>query len=43
MSSPQIYIESDATETNDSNMAESDQVVSSTTDDISFKVKGNIK
>lgn len=42
MSSHQI-VESDTTETNNSNMAESYQIVSSSTDDISLKVTGNIK
>lgn len=43
MSSQQVEVESDITETNDSDTTDSYQVVSSTTDDIILKKKGNIK
>lgn len=43
MSSPKIDIESDTTKTNDGIMAESYQIVSSSTDDILLKVKGSVK
>lgn len=42
MSSPPVETESDVTETNDSDTADSYQVVSSTTDDLLLKSKGNI-
>lgn len=43
MGSPQIRIESYGSIINGNIVTESDQVVSSTTDDTSFNVKGNIK
>jgi len=42
MSSQPVETESDVTETNDSDTADSYQVVSSTTDDLLLKTKGTI-
>jgi len=41
MSSQSVETESDVTETNDSDTADSYQIVSSTTDDLLLKNKGN--
>lgn len=41
MSSQSVETESDVTETNDSDTADSYQIVSSTTDDVLLKNKGN--